>query len=87
MALNRDPQYIKWSARLESLLKSDTVVNFDDSKLRLSLYRPFTKKWLYYDDPVIERTRLFYKQFGINNEVIFTTGRGASKKNSLSTCN
>ena len=83
MALNRDPQYIKWSARLESLLKSDTVVNFDDSKLRLSLYRPFTKKWLYYDDPVIERTRLFYKQFGINNEVIFTTGRGASKEFSV----
>ncbi|MCB4209236.1 DEAD/DEAH box helicase [Lactiplantibacillus plantarum] len=77
--LNRDPQYIKWTARLESLLKSNTKVDFNEANMRLSLYRPFTKKWLYYDDPVIERTRLYYKQFGDSNEVIFTTGRGASK--------
>ena len=77
--LNRDPQYIKWTARLEARLKSDTAIDFDESNIRLSLYRPFTKKWLYYDDPVIERTRLYYKQFGDSNEVIFTTGRGASK--------
>ncbi|MEE6684232.1 helicase-related protein, partial [Limosilactobacillus fermentum] len=74
--MNRDPQYIKWTARLEARLKSDTAIDFDESNIRLSLYRPFTKKWLYYDDPVIERTRLYYKQFGASNEVIFTTGRG-----------
>lgn len=77
--LNRDPQYIKWTRKLERLAHNNEVITFDASKMRLSLYRPFTKKWLYYDYDLNEETRLYYKQFGASNEVIFTTGRGASK--------
>lgn len=78
--LNRDPKYIKWTRKLERLAHSDKEIVFDPNKIRLSLYRPFTKKWLYYDYDLNEETRLYYSQFGDNNEVIFTTGRGASKE-------
>ncbi len=78
--LNRDDTYIKWTARLEAQLDQDKPLQYNPGKMVLGLYRPYTKKWLYYDDPVIERTRLYYKQFGEHNEVIFTTGRGASRE-------
>lgn len=45
----------------------------------LELYRPFTKKWLYYDRAVVERPGLYMKKWGSNNYAIVTTGRSASK--------
>ncbi|KZU41314.1 type ISP restriction/modification enzyme [Lactiplantibacillus plantarum] len=76
---NRDGKYIKWSPKLEQLLRKGQSVEFDENNIRLGLYRPYTKKYLYYDNKLVERPGLYYKQFGDSNEVIFTTGRGASK--------
>nr|WP_310572687.1 type ISP restriction/modification enzyme [Lacticaseibacillus paracasei] len=78
--VNRDGKKIKWSPKLEQLLKRKIKIEFDESNVRLGLYRPYTKKYLYYDKNLVERPGLYYKQFGTNNEVIFTTGRGASKE-------
>ena len=47
------------------------------------MYRPFTKKWLYYDKQVIERPGQFYSKWGENNLVLVTTGRGV--RNNFST--
>ena len=77
--LNRDNSYVNWSFRLEERIRQNKDIVFNSSKIVKSLYRPFTKKWLYYDDPVIERTRLYYNKFGQDNLVINTTGRGASR--------
>lgn len=77
--LSNDATKIKWTSELKNnVLKGNRLI-FDSTQLRLGLYRPFTKKWLYYDKPLIHRSGLYYKQFGDSNEVIFTTGRGASK--------
>lgn len=75
---NRNGKDIKWSPKLEQLLKRGQPIKFDENNIRVGLYRPFTKKYLYYDNKLVERPGLYYKQFGDNNEVIFTTGRGAS---------
>jgi len=75
---NRNGKDIKWSPKLEQLLKRGQPIKFDENNIRLGLYRPYTKKYLYYDNKLVERPGLYYKQFGDNNEVIFTTGRGAS---------
>lgn len=56
----------KWGANAEKALKS--------------LYRPFTKKSLYYDNDVIERPGQWYKKFGEENLVIMTTGKGISRE-------
>ena len=77
--LNRDETFIKWSAKLEDSIKKSKVFEFDETKCRLSLYRPFTKKYLYYDYDVVERPGKYYNQFGKDNFVITTTGRGTTR--------
>ena len=43
------------------------------------MYRPFIKKWLYYQNEVIESPGQWQKKFGQENIVIVTTGRGTSR--------
>lgn len=77
--LNRNDDFIKWSAKLEdSILKSKNL-RFEKNHIIKSLYRPFTKKALYYDNDVIERPGQWYKKFGQDNLVIMTTGKGISR--------
>ena len=47
------------------------------------MYRPFTKKWLYYQNEVIESPGQWQKKFGQENIVIVTTGRGTSRNFSV----
>lgn len=77
--LNRDETFIKWSAKLEDSIKKSKIFKFDETKCSLSLYRPFTKKYLYYDYDVVERPGKYYSHFGNDNIVITTTGRGTSR--------
>lgn len=77
--LNRDPKYIKWTRKLERSFNKKEEIDFNSKKTTFSMYRPFTKKWLYYDKAVIEESRLYYTKFGKNNMVLFTTGRGANR--------
>jgi len=77
--LNRRENFVKWTRKLERMLSNDTAISYDESRLILTLYRPFTKKWFYYSKDLNEETRLYYKKFGENNLVITTTGRGVSR--------
>lgn len=77
--LNRSENFVKWTRKLERMLSNDTAISYDESRIILTLYRPFTKKWFYYSKDLNEETRLYYKKFGENNLVITTTGRGVSR--------
>ena len=77
--LNRNEDFVKWSAKLEDSIKRSKRFIFKEDYLQLSMYRPFTKKWLYYSDEIVERPGKYYKKFGQNNLVITTTGRGTSR--------
>jgi predicted helicase len=46
---------IKWSASLKANLMRARAASFSDNAIRLSRYRPFTDKWLYFDDMLVER--------------------------------
>ena len=46
---------VKWSEGLKGLLKRGAYAKFDASKMRTSLYRPFTKQNVYFDDMLNER--------------------------------
>jgi predicted helicase len=46
---------IKWTSELEEHIKRNTLLEVDDSKIRTALYRPFTKKLVYYDRVWIHR--------------------------------
>lgn len=77
--LNRKDDFIKWSAKLEDSILKSKKIQFDKNNIVQSLYRPFTKKYLYYDNDVVERPGQWYKKFGKDNLVIMTTGRGVSR--------
>ena len=45
-----------------------------------TLYRPYTKKWMYYQKDLIHRPSKYLKHWGKDNIVLETTGKGISKK-------
>lgn len=77
--LNRKSDYINWSRKLERFAFNGIELEYYQSHLKLSLYRPFTKKWVYHDKALNEEARLYYNKFGKDNLVINTTGRGVSR--------
>ncbi|MCM3068499.1 DEAD/DEAH box helicase family protein [Priestia flexa] len=76
---NTSDNYIKWSAGLKQKLLKNIIIEPDDSNLTLSMYRPFVKKYLYYQEDIIERPGKFKTDFGENNKAIYITGIGTSK--------
>lgn len=45
---------VKWSRNLKSELKRERYAEFDDKLVRRSLYRPFSSRWLYYADIIVD---------------------------------
>lgn len=78
-SLNRNDDFIKWTRKLEQLIVRNRTISFDKDKIQLSLYRPFTKKWLCYQNEIIESPGQWYKKYGKDNFAILTTGRGTSR--------
>lgn len=78
-AINRNNDYMSWSRKLIQYVSKDIKINFDYTKIIQTLYRPFTKKWLYYQPDVIESPGQWYKKFGVDNLVIMTTGKGITR--------
>jgi predicted helicase len=54
-----DPRKISWSAGLKQHLERGTQISFVPGHVRVSLYRPFTKEFLYFDSYLTERRLQF----------------------------
>lgn len=50
-----DPTKISWTSNLKQDLVRDKDLEFDSSSLVTALYRPFTKRWLYFNRRLNER--------------------------------
>ncbi|MCC4352493.1 DEAD/DEAH box helicase family protein [Limosilactobacillus reuteri] len=74
---------VKWSAGLRRTYRKGEKITFNPNHIVLSLYRPFAKKWLYFDRKLTERPGKYIKQWGNHNIVILTSGRGSSRFSSL----
>ena len=75
---------ISWSSGLKQKLRSGQMAEFSETKLRCSLYRPFTKSNLYFDRMMIERVYVFPSIFPTpetetENRVICLTALGSKK--------
>lgn len=46
---------IKWTSELEAHLVSGTILQFDEVYFTQALYRPFVKKYAYYDQVIVHR--------------------------------
>jgi predicted helicase len=84
--IDTNPCKISWSRAL----KQDCVKNrrfpYTSSGLIPSLYRPFTKQWLYFDrhfNEVVGQTPRFFLGGSAENRVIFVTGNGAKEFTTL----
>jgi len=53
--VNNDNRHLSWSEGLKNSLRREIRATFEESHLRVSLYRPFTRKHLYFDATLNER--------------------------------
>lgn len=79
-----DDTKISWSDCLINLFSKNTTIEFNDKMILSSLYRPFTKSYLYFDKTLVERRYQFHKIFPTQetqqeNLVICLSGVGSSK--------
>ncbi|MFK4944355.1 DEAD/DEAH box helicase [Lactococcus garvieae] len=78
--LNTSDDFIKWSTGLKQKFVKNKNLEFESNAVIIGQYRPFTKKYLQYQLDIIERPSRFKDVFGENNQLIYTTGAGASRK-------
>ena len=78
-----DPTKISWTDTLKRDLSNGVRLGFYEQCLVTSLYRPFTKQWLYYNPNLNQRRYQMpqiYPNYKSDNLIISVTGRGATKK-------
>ncbi len=85
-----DPLKVKWSSTLKLHLTRGRYAEFDAKKMRTCLYRPFTKKSLYFDDILNDRPGLFRRVFPSakqerENIVIYSTNHSQAPFSVLGT--
>lgn len=81
--VNADPEQISWTGALKQELVNDRRFALDAKSLTPSIYRPFTKQWLYYNRRFNERTYQMPRVFPDGkhkNLLICVNGVGAQKE-------
>ncbi|WP_017465181.1 type ISP restriction/modification enzyme [Staphylococcus epidermidis] len=77
---NMNSSEIKWTVNLTKRFEKGEIITLNDENIELSMYRPFTKKWLYYDKNMVERTGKSKGLYKNINKAIYITRVGASKE-------
>ncbi len=80
--INTNGSFVNWSRALKKKFEKSQVISVNKNNVVLSQYRPFCKKWLYYENDIIEMPGR-YHNFNTNPDnfrYIQTLGLG-SKRN------
>ncbi len=80
--ITTDKTKIAWTDGLKNhLIKNENLQESSEKRMRLALYRPFNKQWLYWDKDWINRQREFSKIFPDKDaqNVVINTGVGNGK--------
>lgn len=77
--INNDETFIKWTTSLKNKLVKNQKASIDDSDLMITMYRPFTKKWIMYSKDIVHRPSSWKRLYKQDDDVIFTTGIGISR--------
>jgi predicted helicase len=80
--VNNDPAFIKWTDRLKWSLEGGHTIKFQESQVRPSMYRPFSKRFLYFDGLLNQRRYQHHRIFpssGVENKVIALTAIASEK--------
>ena len=80
--INTDPTKISWTRALKQDFARNKSFSYEQSSLTTSLYRPYTKQWVYYNrsfnEMVYQMPRIFPLGTDAENLVIQTAGSGGS---------
>jgi predicted helicase len=68
---------LRWSSRLKECLARGVYAKFEEAKIKRSVYRPFTKKWVFLDAVINQRTAKWNTVSGL---VIAVPGPGNRKQ-------
>ncbi|MDM8565732.1 N-6 DNA methylase [Candidatus Halobeggiatoa sp. HSG11] len=77
-----DDSRISWSSTLKNHFKSGKMTKFSKDFFRQSLYRPFSKNFLYFETVFVDRQGQFHKIFPTpanKNQVICVSDKGSEK--------
>ncbi len=80
--ITTDKTKIAWTDGLKNhLIKNKNLQESNEERIRLALYRPFNKQWLYWDKDLINRQGRFSKIFPDKSarNVVINTGMGNGK--------
>ncbi|EOE6856855.1 DEAD/DEAH box helicase [Cronobacter sakazakii] len=80
--IDNNPENISWTANLKESLRKGKVIDLNPDNIRMSMYRPYTKSWLYFNRQLNERVYQIPQIFpekDSDNLVICVIGRGATK--------
>lgn len=58
-----DGEKIKWSSRLDRAIKNGEKIDFDPTRVRLAMYRPFAAQWTYFSSQLNDRPGKFERIF------------------------
>ena len=79
--IDNDPKRISWSRGLKDDLSRNKALSFEEGRIALSQYRPYTRQYVYFsrrlNDMVYQIPKLF-PHAEAENRVICVTGRGGS---------
>ncbi len=74
--VNLDSSFLSWGRGLRKRIDKGLEVNVDSKNVILSMYRPFTKKYLFYQDEIIENPGSFKKIKQRMGDIIYIQGPG-----------
>lgn len=81
--INTDPSHISWTRSLKQELVKNRQFNFDSESISKSLYRPFTKQYVYFNrrfnEMVYQMPRVFPVSESVN-KCICVLGAGSKKR-------
>jgi len=80
--INNDTKNISWSSSLIPNIERGNIALFEPDKIRISVYRPFFKQYLYLGDKMIHRRGQVQEIFpnnNIENRIICVSGVGVTK--------
>lgn len=78
--INDNLSAIKWTDTLKQSLRRGHRIEFDESRIREVLYRPFTKLWLYEDDRILSSVKTVSRMFGKNGGGVAILISGTSNR-------
>lgn len=88
--INTDPTDISWTRSLKAELCKTSRIEFLPESLTQSMYRPFTKQWMYFNRKLNEMVYQIPKIFpggGAANKVIYLNSPGTQRGFSVLICN